>query len=113
MKWLTAFLAIYLLGLSLWPCADEGLPTTGPESHAVFACAGSESPTDPPHHHDACSPFCSCTCCGAIGIVMPLFEYMAVTGMATGPVAVIYFPYTLPRRAAPFAAIWQPPKYRA
>jgi hypothetical protein len=60
MRYVHILLCLYVLGLSLYPCADK-LYFDG---HLELA----ESEDDPAHTHDEadhCSPFCTCGCCSA------------------------------------------------
>lgn len=111
MKWLTTLLSLYLLGLALWPCADEFPAPAGSESHVVLS-ADAPNPGASHPHHDQCTPFCSCTCCAAAITVVPNFSYAPVLFIEPCRATVIRFNYELKHRADPLAAIWQPPKCR-
>ncbi|WP_157638084.1 DUF6660 family protein [Flexithrix dorotheae] len=58
MKLSSLFMAIFLLGLSIIPCADDEVTQNNIE-------AFDESSRDPNHESglDLCSPFCVCHCC--------------------------------------------------
>jgi hypothetical protein len=114
-KWLTAVLAVYLLGLSLWPCADEALPLTGQAQAAMFTAtptAAAASGASHEHRHDQCSPFCTCACCAAATTVITRFSYALTPSVAWLPVAVVVIGYLPLHWADPLTAIWQPPKRR-
>ncbi|QKZ14078.1 hypothetical protein [Spirosoma sp. KUDC1026] len=114
MKWLTTVFAVYVLGLSLWPCADEALPLVGQELATVFITAtpdvAESSSNEHEHHHDQCSPFCTCACCAIVATVTPLFTYSTALASEPGWLPVIRFHYALTNWAEPLTAIWQPPK---
>ncbi|WP_083882558.1 DUF6660 family protein [Fibrisoma limi] len=111
MKWLTTLLAFYLLALSLWPCADEPLPTTGQAGRAMVASATpTESQQSHHHEHDACSPFCTCACCAATLTVAPRLQYSLSPSVENALVAVAGFSYASEHPLDPITAIWQPPQ---
>ncbi len=111
MKWLTTVLVLYLLGLSLWPCADEALPLTGQAGRAMLTSA----PVTARHHnhHDQCSPFCTCACCAATVTTPPPFLSLpAVSAPMSRPAVVLTAMYPADLPAGLLFAIWQPPKHR-
>ncbi|WP_093832942.1 DUF6660 family protein [Spirosoma endophyticum] len=111
MKWWTTLLALYLLGLSLWPCADEMDSLPEQSSVAVLTSAASEPGTSH-HEHDQCTPFCSCACCAVTITVIGCFSYVIKPVFQSIPASVTSFDYTLIHWADPLTAIWQPPKLR-
>lgn len=111
-KWLTIILALYLLGLSLWPCADEMLSKFGQESTVVLTKADIPYPGSSHEHHDQCTPFCTCTCCATIITVAGHFSYSIIGSVAIVPLAATNFRYTSPHWADMLSAIWQPPKLK-
>ncbi|NEU67492.1 DUF6660 family protein [Spirosoma agri] len=112
MKWLTTFLAFYLLGLSLWPCADDTPPTSGPGNYVVLTNAPVPQSGSTHEHHDQCTPFCSCTCCAATISITPNFSYALAHSVEITGIAAVAFPYVSLHWADPLSAIWQPPKLR-
>lgn len=112
MKWVSIILALYVLGLSVWPCADEALPTNRQERGAVLIAASVPVP-DPVHdHHDACTPFCTCACCAATISIVPHVNYSVVPTVELVPIATAIFQYIPVHWASPLSAIWQPPQLR-
>ena len=101
-------LAFYLLGLSLWPCADAALPPTGPDGCVVAATAS--RPGFSHEQHDQCTPFCICTCCAATITVASRFGYSLLPPTETMVMSVVAFAYTPIHWADSLSAIWQPPK---
>jgi len=55
-KWTTAIFAIYLLLLSLVPCADNDMCENGTVTNSE------QAPSDD-KERDTCTPFCICSCC--------------------------------------------------
>lgn len=113
MKWLTLLLSVYLLGLSLWPCADEPLLPTGQSGIAmVLSATTTESDAGHHHEHDACSPFCTCACCAATITVFTHFSYSLLPSVEVIPMDVVSFQYVSAPLSDTLTAIWQPPKLR-
>jgi hypothetical protein len=103
MKRLLAFcLACYVLSLVLTPCVDQLF--TGQETTCVqYASGMDDSHSD---HHDACSPFCTCSCCNVSmevtsGFILPASspDYNEIDMFVTPQVSDTFSPQ-----------IWQPPK---
>lgn len=109
-KWFTTILSLYLLGLSIWPCADEVQPIPRQGHATVLAKADRSYPGSSHEHHDQCTPFCSCSCCAAIVTLLPQFSYKLTASVAIKPVVATSFRYTSPHWADTLSAIWQPPK---
>ncbi|WP_461131616.1 DUF6660 family protein [Spirosoma aerophilum] len=107
-------LAFYLLGLSLWPCADELLFPSGTAatSYATLAAASIPQPGSSHPHQDQCTPFCSCTCCAVALTTIIFFSYSLTRSVDISPVRVVTFPYTPIHWADQASAIWQPPQLR-
>ncbi|MFD2933642.1 DUF6660 family protein [Spirosoma flavum] len=110
MKWLTTILSLYLLGLSVWPCADE-LQSVLKQDHTVMLTkADGSCPGSSHEHHDQCTPFCSCACCVTIVTIQPQYSYTLIGSVATVAVRATNFRYTTPHWADTLSAIWQPPQ---
>ncbi|WP_310587713.1 DUF6660 family protein [Fibrella rubiginis] len=106
---MTIILALYVLGLSVWPCADAALPANRQEQGAVLIAASA-----PVHdNHDACTPFCTCACCTATISITPHFSYSVMPMVELVPIATAIFQYVPLHWASPLSAIWQPPQLRA
>ena len=104
MKWITIILSVYLIGLSILPCADLEITSTVNASQFL-----SEENHSHDKENDMCSPFCACSCCG-------------VQVLSYHPHIVFEFPVELfstsllaPNYKSVFASsffgsIWQPPQ---
>ncbi|RYC66459.1 hypothetical protein EQG79_29205 [Spirosoma sordidisoli] len=113
MKWFTVILSVYLLGLSLWPCADEPLlPVGQPGIAMILSASTTESDASHHHEHDQCTPFCTCACCAATITTAPQFHYSLTPSCELIPIDVASFHYVSAPLADPLSAIWQPPKLR-
>ncbi|KAB7726457.1 hypothetical protein F5984_24365 [Rudanella paleaurantiibacter] len=112
MKWLTTLLALYLLALSLWPCADEPLLTSEQAGSAVVSALAHDSERSQHHEHDTCTPFCTCACCATTITVVPRFQYTPSTPVETLLTFVAAFSDAPEHPLDPITAIWQPPKHR-
>ena len=98
----TMLLAFYVLVLTLAPCVDYELNCC--ETQHIMASqadAGGNA-----SHHDACSPFCTCSCCNlAMEVAMPYF----LSTQSPQPQQFI-FSFT-PRFISFYSfTIWEPPK---
>lgn len=70
MKILSFILAIYFLGLSTKTCADTAVAA---DNCKIASCVHFESgQADHDHSADACSPLCTCNCCGGVTL---LYEF--------------------------------------
>jgi uncharacterized protein DUF6660 len=103
MKFLFVFLGFYILSLSCIPCSD------GNECNAQSEVKVSALNTHQEHDHskEACSPFCTCSCCAA-----PAF-YLAQSKSQTAK--DIFQTEKYPIHNEDFStevlnSIWQPPK---
>jgi hypothetical protein len=109
MKWLTTILTIYLLGLSVWPCADEPLILTG--DHGVSVSIQVSNASEPSHEHaHLCSPLCACACCAISISSPPRFLYTINSPTEILFSSTLVFAYQSSHWIDPFSAIWQPPK---
>lgn len=73
MKLFTFLMSFYLLGLSLLPCSD------GKECNAKTEARVSATANHQQHEHkpEACTPFCTCSCCAASAFYSPLNKMQA------------------------------------
>lgn len=115
MKWLIAFLAVFLMALNWVPCTDanNSCSTTVSTQHKDEKSGSTTSHEHGNDHDDTCSPFCTCACCGisftnlsfnikpSIGQTLPdFFEKQFV-------IRSVSF------QSSFFGNIWQPPKMNA
>ncbi|MBC7893735.1 MAG: hypothetical protein H7Y12_16065 [Sphingobacteriaceae bacterium] len=114
MKLLSIVWACYVLVLSCLPCTHDHEAVLRPNAVASSRVDAAEPVTTSRESHPrdddhACSPFCTCTCCGAQLSVPQTPTFRA------DPLDWEFLPtgqYTYPASAwvAPDATIWQPPK---
>jgi hypothetical protein len=98
---LAAFLAVYVLVLTLAPCVDEEV--TCREVQQIHATSPSEAQGD---HQDTCSPFCTCSCCNISMEVAAPFVFPIIT-----PIRGELTFFFAPRSESFFSpSIWEPPK---
>ena len=98
----TFLLAWYVLFLTMTPCVDKEL-NCSKSQHLYAGQAATDRHTD---HHDACSPFCTCSCCNlAMEVTAPYM--IAIESFlpqklifSFDPRLISFFSYT----------IWEPPK---
>lgn len=100
-------LALLITALALTPCVDVHAETVG--SAAVEQLA-QDNTTDPHEDQDHCTPFCGCTCCGAVSLQPPsvglsLERYVAPEKPGERPT---YRPTAI--NSSFGAETWQPPR---
>lgn len=109
MKFFSTIFAVYIMALFLTPCADR-LENSGGHEHVHSSKSA--------HQHDSntedmCTPFCVCSCCGAItGIVLgePLSEIGRAVSFDLAKFMAFFKPGFIPQYSHD---IWQPPKINA
>ncbi len=106
MKFLFVFLGFFLLYLSCLPCSDST------ECNATSEVKISASTNHQEHNHskEACTPFCTCSCCAASAFYNPLNKVqVAKIGFQSEK-----FPlYNENFNSEVSYSIWQPPKIAA
>lgn len=100
------FMSLYLLLLSVLPCADAGQLLRPLNTPAQLASDQHSHATDRANG-DSCSPFCTCACCGTSLHQSPHFTFTF-----TPPQAVVQLRLSLETPALPTAprSTWQPPQ---
>lgn len=101
---LALFLAITILVISFYPCADRyvsSMVQTEVASTEAFETQHKE------HSSDACSPFCTCVCC-AVSVNLALPNYTLPQLLLTLATAKTLLPYPFVETVV--YHIWQPPK---
>lgn len=68
MKQIALILALYLLGLSAFPCVDVSHDCTDGHEEKTEIVNVSHS-TEHPDTSEDCPPFCYCSCCGSLIII--------------------------------------------
>ena len=100
MKLLTIIFSLYILGLSVIPCADaEQVSEEFIEYHQ----------TNDDHDHnseeDFCSPLCVCNCCRTNITITQLFSFVPEL-----KVKKEFVDFYRVQQSGPVFSIWQPPK---
>ena len=96
-------MAFLVLGLSVMPCADIGIPVNDGKAKTELAKSNTQKGDT---QQDDCSPFCTCNCCAGFSInhfiasIAYIFPYESTAKAAHLPSSV--FDVALP--------IWQPPQ---
>jgi|WetSurMetagenome_2_1015567.scaffolds.fasta_scaffold254295_2 hypothetical protein len=100
-RFLSWFLAVYVIVLTLAPCVDEEV--TCREVQQIHATSPSEAQGG---NQDTCSPFCTCSCCNiSMEVAAPFVFHM----IAPAPGELTHF--FAPRTESFFTpSIWEPPK---
>ena len=105
MKLFSFFMAIYILTLTLVPCKDA-------HHNCVEYKTKSEITQNNDHnqeHHDACSPFCFCTCCNT-NLVLNFMAPFKLKEPIPVQVRKNISNYDFSFNSNFFLGIWQPPK---
>ena len=103
MKFVGLILNCLLLYISCLPCGDsQECNSTAPQT-----ISASTNHQEHNHNREACSPFCTCSCCAASGFFQPLSKAQPaklIFQSAKHPVQNDSF------LSQDFSSIWQPPK---
>ena len=106
-KYFSTIFALFILFLSFQPCSDN-------ESHdyqqglVVEIHDDSHDDHSEDEHIDMCTPFCSCSCCGAF--TLKAKEELFVIDFFEQEYAKVINTYQSFLSEADLRAIWQPPK---
>ncbi|MBO3700730.1 DUF6660 family protein [Roseivirga sp. E12] len=101
MQRIAAILSIFILLMSMAPCADAW-KDSGCESEGICESSNEANEAD---DSDDCLPFCSCMCCTAITtIALQSFEFQKIV-ITTDDLKLEEIAYN-----PPAIDIWQPPK---
>ena len=101
MKFFAIIMSLYLLTLSCIPCSEA---CNTDSALKISACSNQKSHK---HNDEACTPFCTCSCCAASAYYQPLVKpqlLKPVIQIKKYPVCNVSF------LSHEFSAIWQPPK---
>lgn len=99
-------MSVYVLLLSVLPCTDVGLPIRDSNQPTQVTADHHTHDTDRPVG-DQCSPFCSCTCCGTVGVQSPVFAFDFAEPQPVAHSVPTLTPAFLPSVAL---STWQPPQ---
>jgi len=98
----TFLLAAYVLVLTLAPCVDNSTASCS-KQQVIAGQAATDGHTD---HHDACSPFCTCSCCNvAMEVAFPYF--ITVENLRAQKLIFTFTPHFI---SCFSHTIWEPPK---
>jgi hypothetical protein len=103
-KFLTYILSVYLLLLSVFPCADENSCTDKDETAASVSFSNNEH-----EEEESCTPFCSCSCCG----LQFSKTCNCIKLKSPEPTAVHYAEEIQQQLSEIYFPIWQPPQLSA
>jgi len=103
MKFFAFIMSFYLLGLSCIPCGDREDCNARPEQ-TISVSTNHQEHKNP---IEACTPFCSCSCCPASAFYQPLSHFNVVK--------TVFQSLKYPVNNSSFCSevsfsIWQPPK---
>ncbi len=96
-------LCIYIAALSIVPCTD-GMSQTSHSSNTELSKA--EYDHNHSDHHDSCTPFCVCACCGTM-ITMPTLQAVVQSRVVISTDCL--FQYTFDYSFDYSEGVWHPP----
>jgi hypothetical protein len=106
-KILALLFAVYTLLLPCFPCTDTG---NCKDASKTEISSYSTDTKDHQHETEACSPFCSCACCGHIFIPNFQQKKIAIAKPITKQKKQIFY-NNIFFPSSYFGNIWQPPKF--
>lgn len=104
MRLFASFVTIYMILLSVVPCGDERDCKINPIQTITISASSHNSENT--HTEEACTPFCSCSCC-SISMMKSLPFFPVTINETFSSIDIIYSNSKLPETAF---SIWQPPK---
>src|SRR5690554_5376148 len=104
MKLFSILLAIFIILLDIAPCGDEKDCDLNSEQYTTLI--DSSNHTDKPHIEEACTPFCTCTCCSISIVVVDASS--AISTLIQKTDIAINLATSSPLSAQ--FSVWQPPK---
>ncbi|RRB03956.1 DUF6660 family protein [Larkinella rosea] len=99
-------MSVYLLVLSVWPCADGCLSLRVDKQATATITSDAHQHDGDSEGADLCSPFCGCACCGTVLEACPVFQFAFAAFSFSSPRYKRFAP-ALP--SAPVSC-WQPPQ---
>lgn len=106
MKFITAIMACYLIVLSVLPCRDRHAGAFNNKMEVSVSADNNNKHQANPYQSDACTPFCTCSCCPASAFFQPaaVFSFLKIENKVS---------YLIPDLAFVShddKSIWQPPQ---
>lgn len=109
MKIFFVIFSFYILALSLMPCTDMANISVSAQEQFLTK-DGQEVNHDHTDQEDTCSPFCACSCCGAIYVAAKhwsSFSFNPKLAFVKEQMQPHYLSLFIPND---LDSIWQPPK---
>lgn len=105
MKIIRFLISFYIAALSVLPCNDIMAHNDHEKMDSEVI---EQTHTEDTSHEDVCTPFCTCSCCGAVLSLPSKIEYVL-----TKPIALsnYIFPYQLNYTFNFIKGVWHPPAY--
>ncbi len=101
MKLFAAIMALVVIVQSIMPCTDKAA-NFSKETKAVISSTENHNETTA----DACTPFCSCTCCAGFSINHSFASFNPIS-VTTNKILSAFLPANIIQVALP---VWQPPQ---
>ena len=97
-------LAVIVMVISFYPCADRYVSSKTQVESAVTAVAETQHGDD---LQDGCSPFCACVCCAvSVDLTLPNYAIPVVLQPLITEKSILPYPFV----ESIVYHIWQPPK---
>lgn len=106
MKILFLFLGFYLIGLSCLPCNDS--KECSEETEMAISAVNNQQEHN--HTKEACTPFCTCSCCAVSGFYSPVNKVQVVKAVFLREKYPLFQEDNI---STAHNTIWQPPKIAA
>ena len=103
MRIIPFILSIYVLALSIIPCSDS---ITCSDDDYNVELSQTEHSINHSDHHDFCTPFCTCACCGTL-VSAPSTDL--IDEVKTSASGTYIFPYRFNYFFEYTEGIWHPP----
>lgn len=107
MRFITLIFATFILYLSCMPCPDN--QSCGSTAGQSISSTHNEAGHQHEEEGDLCTPFCVCSCCGNIAVVISIPHFVIDPKPALHPVSPISTYQSIFISSYSFS-FWQPPK---
>jgi hypothetical protein len=108
MKLVAFIMAIIVLVLSCMPCMDEGVDMKVIKDKKELSKSHNQQEEDE-DHSDACSPFCTCSCCSGFS---PVYSFAAIATLFPA-CSTNYCSLYISSVIEISLPVWQPPQLAA
>ncbi len=102
MKFVAIIISIFIFYMVSVPCVDEVIHI----EKSILAKSTPQGNPCSPSEHDACTPFCVCSCCGVVVVIANIyFDSQPIFAFKT-----VFLSFNKTFTSNFFQSFWQPPK---